>query len=62
MTYEEAYAIWNGDTKATADEYMEMTKLVSKAILKQKLIEEGKICPMCTDCPHDCPLERGDNE
>lgn len=47
MTYEQAYAIWNGDTKATADEYMEMTKLVSDAILKQ-IPKEPKITKIAT--------------
>lgn len=35
MTYERAFAIWRGDSMATASEYLEMTDLVSKAILKQ---------------------------
>ena len=50
MNYDTAYAIWKGSVGATEPEYMEMNRLISIALLKQKPKK-----PIIKDYVANCP-------
>lgn len=61
MTKQEAIRYAKGMLKDGGNQRkQDFVSIAIECIERQMEIEQGKLCPVCEDCPHNCPMDQID--